>query len=76
MTTARDELIRGVRSSANRGLRIESGIPKENAIILATFDQLPSNWGPRADLAPDSYLLKTVESGGFSYTVITAHNDR
>ena len=70
--SARDELIRGLGGKP----RIVSGVPKENAIVLGTPGKLPAAWGLKADIAPDSYWLKTVESGGFRYTVVTAPNDR
>jgi alpha-glucuronidase len=76
MTSARDELRIRVRTSGGGLLRIASGIPRENAIVLGTLDKIPPDWGLGANLAPDSYWLKTVESGGFRYTVITAPNDR
>jgi alpha-glucuronidase len=72
ISSARGELIRGLGSK----LRIASVTPKESAIVLATLDKLPPEWGLKADLAPDSYWLKTVASGGSRYTVITAPNDR
>jgi alpha-glucuronidase len=71
-SSARGELIRSLGSK----FRFVSVIPKENAIVLATLDKLPPAWGLKAELAPDSYWLKTVSSGGFRYTVITAPNDR
>ncbi len=72
VTTARAELIRGL----GRKIRIASSIPKEDAIVLATLDRLPPEWNLHADLAPDSYWLRTVDRGGIQYTVITAPNER
>jgi alpha-glucuronidase len=71
-SSARSELVRALGSR----FRFVSVIPKENAIVLATLDKLPPEWGLRANLAPDSYWFKTVTSSGFRYTVITASNDR
>ncbi len=76
MTRARDELRFGVRTNDGKLPRIASGIPRENAIVLGTLDKIPPEWGLRANLATDGYWLKTVESGGFRYTVIAAPNDR
>jgi len=76
MTRARDELRFGVRTNDGKLPRIASGIPRENAIVLGTLDKIPPEWGLRANLATDGYRLKTVESGGFRYTVIAAPNDR
>jgi alpha-glucuronidase len=64
ISSARGELIRALGGKLG------------NAIVLATLDKLPPEWGLKADLAPDSYWLKTVTSGGVRYTVITAPNDR
>ena len=38
--SARTELIRGARGMVGRTLRIAQGIPKEDAILLATLDDL------------------------------------
>jgi alpha-glucuronidase len=76
ISSARSELIRGVRGMTGTTLRIESGIPNEAAIILSTFDQFPSNWGPRPNLGADSYWLKTLTVSGVHYTVIAAANER
>ncbi len=72
INSARDELVRGLGGK----LRILSGVPKESAIVLGTLGKLPEGWGLKADLAPDGYWLKTIESGGVRYTVVTGLNDR
>ena len=72
INSARDELIRGLGGK----VRASSGVPKENAVVLGTLDKLPAGWGLRAELVPDSYWLKTIDSGGARYTVITGPNDR
>lgn len=71
--SARDEILRGVRGMAGKTLRLESGMPKENAIVLGTLDAFPNL---HADLRDDAYWLKTVHSGNVDYTVVTAINDR
>src|SRR6266850_3039131 len=73
--SARQEAIRGVRGMLGRTLRAETGLPKEDAIILGTLaglQQLHLN----ANLKPDGYLLKTVRMDKLTYTVVTAANDR
>jgi alpha-glucuronidase len=81
-TNARSELIRGIRTLTGKTLRIEGGapakdaIPKESAVILGTFDQLPAQLNLHATLEADGYWLKTITSGGIRYTVVTASNDR
>jgi alpha-glucuronidase len=61
LLSARDELIRGVRRMTGRTLRIESGTPKEPAIMIGT-----------GALAADAFTLKTT--GG--NTLITGGGDR
>src|ERR1019366_2686560 len=68
--------IRGLRGKTGKTLRAESGVPKENAIVLSTLDRLPAQWGLHATLVNDGYWLKTVQTGGVRYTVVTASNDR
>lgn len=72
--SARSELLRGIRGMTDRTLRIESGLPKESAILLGTVDALPIKL--TAHLRPEAYWLKTVRSGRAQYTVITAADDR
>jgi alpha-glucuronidase len=74
--SAREELIRGVRGMTGKILRIESGVPKESAIVLGPLDKLPAQWNLRTTLEPDAWWLKTITSGNIRYTVITAQNDR
>jgi len=70
--SACDEMIRGLGGKP----RILSGVFRESAIVLGTLNRLPSGWGLKADLAPDGYWLKTIESGGVRYTIVTAPNER
>jgi len=77
--SARSELIRGLRGLVGRTLRTEEQIPKENAIVLGTLDELgraAPQWRLHATLPEDSYWLKTVVDGGPRYTVVTASNPR
>jgi alpha-glucuronidase len=70
LLNARQELIRGLRSILGRTLRAESGMPKESAILLGDIDQI-QDLIPGASLAPDGYLLKSVERDGLRYMVVT-----
>jgi alpha-glucuronidase len=74
--SARAELIRGIHGMAGKTPRAETGVPKEQAIILATLDKLPSQWNLHATLEPDGYWLKTITGGGLRYTIVTGQNDR
>jgi alpha-glucuronidase len=71
--SARDEVLRGIRGMAGKTLRLESGMPKENAIVLGTLGAFPNL---SANLAPDAYWLKAVHSDNVDYTIVTATNDR
>jgi alpha-glucuronidase len=53
ITSARQELIRGVRGMLNRTLRIETGEPSEPAIFLRND----------ASITPDGYWLRTTSKG-------------
>jgi alpha-glucuronidase len=70
LSSARDELLRGVRGMAGKTMRLESGMPKERAIILGTLGAFPNL---HANLQPDAYWLKTSRDGNI---IVTAANDR
>ena len=77
--SARGELIRGARGMLGRTLRMASGLPHENAIILGTIADLRKaspQIGIDAELKPDSYWLKTVAVDGNRYLVVTGPNAR
>ena len=73
--SAQSELLRGIRGMLGRTLRVESGLPKEPAILLGTLADL-RQLHLTADLPVDGYWLTTANAGGVSYTVITGSNDR
>ena len=73
--SAQSELLRGIRGMLGRTLRVESGLPKEPAIVLGTLADL-RQLHLTADLPVDGYWLTTANAGGVSYTVITGSNDR
>src|SRR5581483_6223566 len=61
--SAQKEIIRGLRGMTGHVLRAESGLPKENAIVLGTLEQiakLAPQWHITATLAPNGYYLKSV----------------
>jgi alpha-glucuronidase len=79
LETARQELLRGVRGMLGRTLRIESRLPAEDAIVLATFDSLPRlapGLKVRPETIQDSYFLETTALDGHSVLLIAAPNDR
>jgi alpha-glucuronidase len=72
---ARAEIVRGVKGMLGRTLREESAMPRENAIVIGTADQLRSLL-PNASLPTDGFWLKSVTQGPLHFTVIAASNDR
>ncbi|HWW83264.1 MAG TPA: alpha-glucuronidase family glycosyl hydrolase, partial [Vicinamibacterales bacterium] len=68
VSSARQELIRGVRGMAGRTLRVETGMPNEPAIVLGTLSDLHLT----ADLKEDGFWLKTSGRN----IIVTASNDR
>jgi alpha-glucuronidase len=77
--SARQELLRGLHGMIGRTLRVEGQLPKENAIVLGTLDELRRSASPlplAGTLAQDGYWLKTIQSGNLRYTVVAGANDR
>ena len=75
LETAKTELILGVRGMLGRALRVESRLPADDAIVLATFDELHSiapGLKTPAEPVEGSYLLKAVRLGGHSVLLIAA----
>ncbi len=73
--SARAEIARGVRGMLGRTLREESTLPREDAIVIGTLDQL-HDLLPATTLPPDAFWLKSVTQGPLHFLVITASNDR
>jgi alpha-glucuronidase len=76
LRTARQEFVRGVQGMIGRTLRIESGMPRENAFVFGRLSELAPEWHLKTDLIQDAYWLKTVRTGANRFTVITSSNDR
>jgi alpha-glucuronidase len=78
-TTARGEIVRGVKGMLGRTLREESAIPRENVILVGTIDEIRRGAPgliPDVTLAADAFWLKSATHGPLHYTVIAASNDR
>jgi alpha-glucuronidase len=78
-SSARSELIRGLKGMLGRTLRAESAIPRESAILVGTLDQIrraAPRLLPDVQLPPDAFWLKSAADGPLRYTVVTAANDR
>jgi alpha-glucuronidase len=79
LNAARDEIVRGVKGMLGHTLRVETKLPKETAIVVATFEEAKKAF-PALDkpptLADDGFWLKTIPADGQSYLLITAPNER
>ena len=78
-TSARDELIRGVRGMWQRTLRVEARLPQEDAIVLGTFAEVSRDlpqWRAGDHLPKDSYSIQRVAAGTRRYLVVAAPNAR
>jgi alpha-glucuronidase len=79
VVSARDELVRGVRGMLDRTVRVDTKLPKESAIVIGTFDDVKKVI-PTLDKPPkvseDGFWLKSMQSDGQNFLLITAPNDR
>ncbi len=73
--SAQQEFVRGVKAMLGRTLRAESGIPKESAVVIGTIQEL-AQWKLAANLAPDGFLLKTIQTGNIRTIVVSGPNER
>jgi len=79
VASARQELVRGIRGMLGRTPRVDSRVPKENAIVLGTLAEIRKaapQFPLAANLEADGYWLKTVSVDGKRYTIVTAANAR
>jgi alpha-glucuronidase len=76
IASAREELVRGIRGMLGRTLRVESRLPDEAAIVLATIAGLPPSLAVKTELKPDGYLIATRAAGGVRHIVVAGANDR
>jgi len=79
MESARQELLRGVRGMLGRTERVESRLPNEDAIVLATWDALPSvvaDVSMPAERVEGSYVLRSLTRRGHSILLIASTDDR
>ncbi len=79
VTTAQQEIVRGLKGLLGRDARPASGLPSSSAIVLGTLADLQNRASVlklEGDLAADAYLLRVVHVGNATYTVIAGGNDR
>ncbi len=63
MESARWELIRGIRGMLGRTLRVESRLPRENAILLGTLDEM-RRAAPQLQLAARTFHRRLLAEDG------------
>jgi alpha-glucuronidase len=74
---AGEEILRGLRGMTGRTMRLQSGLPKESAIVLGTLNELQGTFPELTQkLTSDGYWLKRSRAGGNEYIIVTANNDR
>lgn len=73
--SAQDELIRGLRGMLGRTLRAANGEPKESALVLGTFRNVPG-LRPRNDIGADGFWLTSVRINGFDCIIVAGSNER
>ena len=83
LTTAQAELLRGMKGMLGRTLRVASGAPDENAILIGTLEQLQNfapdfspNFSNNHKLRPDGFWLTSWQVRGFRCILILGGNDR
>src|SRR5262249_9444014 len=77
--SARNELLRGLRGTLGRTLRLSNRLSRESAFVLGKLDTIKGTFpglSVPGGLKEDGYLLKTVRAAGESYLIITAPSDR
>jgi alpha-glucuronidase len=76
---ARRELVRGVRGMLGRTLRVEPGLPREDAIVLGTVDEI-RKLSPRlassGTIGAEGYHLTTPTVDGRRHLVVAGADER
>ena len=78
ITTAQDEIVRGITGMLGRPLPAEKSI-RERAIILGTVEEirkLTPDFQPSERVVADGFLLTTTQVHGFNCLVVTSTTDR
>jgi len=79
LTSARDELVRGIRGMLGRTLIISAQTSSRPAVFLGTISALQNaipGLRPPTDLGPDGFWLTTLSISGREDLVVTATTDR
>ncbi len=78
-SSAQQEFVRGVKGMLGRTIAMETGVPKESAVVIGTVQELAAlapQWKIAADLPAESFSLKTIQSGNVRYIVVTGPDER
>ncbi|MCG6922496.1 MAG: glucosiduronase [Acidobacteria bacterium] len=79
ITSAREELIRGIRGMLGVTLRVEARIPAESAIVLGTVTDLHAadpGLAPEGWIGPEGYRLWAITEGNARRLVIAGADER
>ena len=77
--SASAEFVRGMRGMLGRTIRIEAALPKEDAVVLGTLQELAAfgaAWKFPAELPPGGFLLKTIRVENVRYTVVAGADEQ
>jgi alpha-glucuronidase len=78
-SSAQQEFVRGIKSMLGRTMHTTSGVPKESAVVIGTVRELAGlapEWKIAANLPAESFSLKTIQSGGVRYIVVSGLDER
>jgi len=79
LETAKSELIRGFRDMLGKTLRVQRGIPREQAFVLGTIAKIQAEipgFQVSKNLPEDGFWLSNQQIHGFPCLVITSTTDR
>lgn len=79
LSTAQQELVRGIKGMTGKTLRIQSGTPTEDAVVLATLTELQKvapGIKPQRQLQQDGFWLTSGDVKGRKCLIITGGSDR
>ncbi len=78
LTSAREELVRGVKDMLGRDMRIKTAVGKQSAFLIGKFSDLTEslpNMKPTEELGPEGFWIKTILQQNRRIVVITGGSD-
>lgn len=79
LSTAQQEIVRGVRGMLGRTPRAATQFPAEGAIVLGTYETVTEaipTLGKPPELPPEGFWLRTISVDGRNHLVVTAPTER